>query len=183
MSRRVQFVLLCEDTQHEAFLRRFLRHLGLSSHMLRVERAPAGRGAGEQYVRERFVRELAFLRRRHARHALAVMIDGDAAGHDGRLKALEEACRRARVAPRQDDEPVLILVPTRSIETWLAYLEGESVDENTPYPKLDRARECAPQVEILWKMCRAESLRHPAPASLRAACEEYHLLRRWMRHG
>lgn len=67
-----------------------------------------------------------------------------------------------------------MFIPTWNVETWLAYLSGETVDEaNKSYPKLPRARDCKPLVEELFKMCQAGALRQPAPASLVDACQEY----------
>ena len=58
MSRRVRIVVLCEDKQQEVFIRRFLIAMGWCKHRMRFEKAPAGRGAAEQFVRTRFPREL-----------------------------------------------------------------------------------------------------------------------------
>ena len=71
------------------------------------------------------------------------MLDGDAGGVDARLTALDEACRQASVAPRgKADHVVAVFVPTWSIETWLAYLNGETVDETRKnYPRLERPRD------------------------------------------
>ena len=69
---------------------------------------------------------------------------------------------------------VLICVPTWKIETWLAYLKGETVDEtNKNYDKLPRPRECQPMVDELVVMCRERTLRPPAPASLEDTCTNY----------
>jgi hypothetical protein len=38
LSRRVQLVVLCEDEQHETFIRRFLRTMRPSDPIVRVER-------------------------------------------------------------------------------------------------------------------------------------------------
>jgi len=62
MSRTVQWVVLCEDRQHETFARRFLKIAGLSARRLRAEIAPRGRGSAEQFVRERFPKELSAYR-------------------------------------------------------------------------------------------------------------------------
>ncbi len=69
MSRRVQIVLLCEDTQHEACLRRFLSAMGWETRTMRVEKAPGGRGSADQFVRREFRRELKAHRTRHASQA------------------------------------------------------------------------------------------------------------------
>lgn len=80
----------------------------------------------------------------------------------------------AGCGPRQPDEKVAIFVPTWNIETWLAYLTGQTVTESLPnYPKLARERDCQPLVESLYQMCQRGSLRQPAPPSLEAACVEY----------
>ena len=175
MSRNVQLVILCEDTQHEVFIRRFLKKTGWSTRRLRVEKTPGGRGSGEQFVRERFPGELReFRRKRHLAQALIVMIDGDANGVHARLEALENTCDAQNVDIRQDDEPVAIFVPTWRIETWFAYLEGQTVDENREnYPRLRRERECQRHVDALAGMCESGQLRQPAPPSLQAACSEY----------
>ena len=179
MSRNVQIVLLCEDRQHESFGRRFLEKAGWTKRQIRVERAPKGRGAGEQFVRIRFPRELAEYRRRmhHVSVALLVMVDGDSHGVERRIEELNAACRERDIPCREPGEKVLVFVPTWQIETWLAYLGGETVDEEKPdYPRLPRPRECRPHVNSLAAMCRSGGLRQPAPSSLVTACTEY---RRW----
>lgn len=67
MSRTVSIVILCEDRQHEAFARRFLATTGKSFRVQRVEISPKGRGSGEQFVRARFSKELAYYRSRKHR--------------------------------------------------------------------------------------------------------------------
>ena len=175
MSRRVQLVLLCEDKQHEAFARRFLNAMGWETRAMRVEKASGGRGAGEQFVRERFPLELKAHRSRPVSQALVVMVDGDRDGIGARLYQLGQACRDAGVAERTEEERVAIIIPSWNIETWLAYLEGEQVGEDRPnYPRLVRERDCQTHVEVLVRMCRAGELREPAPPSLEAACGEYY---------
>lgn len=177
LSRQVQIVLLCEDTQHEVFARRFLVAAGLGDpRRLRVEKAPRGHGAAEQFVRQRFPSELVEHRRTAASMAqvLIVILDGDNVGVDGRQTALDQECLAAGIETRRDDESVLVVVPTWNIETWIAYLDGQTVDETRPdYPRLNRERECQPRVVSLVAMCRNGELRIPAPTSLEAACTEY----------
>lgn len=174
VSRRVQLVLLCEDKQHEAFTRRFLTATGWETRAMRVEKAPGGRGAGEQFVRERFPRELKAHRSRSVSQALVVMMDGDSEGVAARLQQLANACRDAGVAERAEHERVMLLIPTWNIETWLAYLDGEDVEEGkSDYRRLPHERECQRHVETLARMCQLQKLREPSPASLAAACHEY----------
>src|SRR5438128_7369049 len=120
MSRGVQLVLVCEDTQHETFARRFLEKAGWSTRRLRVEKAPKGRGSAVQFVRERFPIELSAYRsnRNRVAQGLIVMLDGDAQGVAVRLAELMSACQGEGVQPRDRDEHVVMIVPTWNIETW-----------------------------------------------------------------
>ena len=176
MSRNVQLVMICEDRQHEVFARRFLDRAGWSTRRLRVEMAPPGRGSAEQFVRERFPVELLAYRSKHHQvgQAVIVLLDGDDQGVAARLRQLAGACESRGVQPRQGDERVGLFVPTWNIETWLAYLDGKTVDENRDdYPRLDRPRDCQRHVDCLHDMCKQGALRRPSPPSLDAACKEY----------
>ena len=174
--RQVQLVLLCEDRQQETFLRRFFTSMGWKGHQLRPRLSPLGKGSAEQFVREEFPKEIGAYRRNRNRVgcALVVMLDGDVGDVDARLTTLDEACNQASVAPRDNADRVAVFVPTWNIETWLAYLNGETVDENRKnYPRLPRERDCRSHVDSLVKMCREGRLREPSPPSLRSACQEY----------
>lgn len=141
-----------------------------------VVKSPAGRGSSEQFVQSRLFREEleACRRRKNASCKLAVMIDGDNQGVERRLRALDAACRKASVPVRQASDGVAIFVPTWNIETWLAYLDGENVQENhSTYRRLDRPRKCQRHVNALKEMCDHQRLRKPSPPSLAAACHEY----------
>ena len=163
--------ILSEDQQQHTFVRRVLQKLIGNIHV-DVEEVPQGEGgAGDQWVREKYVKELELIRRkRHQDLALVVVIDGDKVGVTQRTQQLEQYCARNR------DDKVAFFVPTRNIETWLAYLGGENVDESIIYPKLKYPSECKPQVKAMADMCRQKQLRQPAPASLQSACDEYQRL-------
>lgn len=173
--RRVKIVLLCEDSQQEAFARRFLEGMGWNTRELRVEKSPRARGAGEQWVRDNFPKELKIYRQRRqiAASAVIAMIDADLKDVRGRISEFEEACAAKKVPFRTQDEAVAIAVPKRNIETWIFYLKGESVDEKTVYPKLATERGCKPAVANLVQLCRSTGLKSDAPPALEAACDEY----------
>ncbi len=175
MSRSVNTVILCEDRQHEAFVRRFLAQAGKGLRVQRVEVSPKGRGSGEQFVRARFARELAFYRERQHRveQALIVVIDADGRDMGERARQFDQAATEGGGAPRGPEERVLIFVPARNIETWLAYLDGQTVNESDQYPRLASPRDCQHHVERLYQMCQQGALRQPAPPSLESACAEY----------
>ena len=104
---------------------------------------------------------------------LVVMIDGDNYSIAERLKQLNDACTQSGVSPRNTSDKVAVFIPKRNIETWLAYLDGERVNEVDTYPRLERERECQKHVNALEQMCSEGKLRTPAPESLEAACREY----------
>ncbi|MFV1965299.1 MAG: hypothetical protein ACC628_07735 [Pirellulaceae bacterium] len=175
MSRNVNVVILCEDRQHEAFVRRFLKKAGFNIRDLRVEISPKGRGSAEQFVRKKYAAELLYYRgRKHkVQQALVVMIDDDKRGITARIDQVEGGVVEAGQQRRQADERVAIFVSARNIETWLAYLDGQDVNETDSYPRLNRPRDCQRHVDNLYEMCQQGSLRQPSPPSLDTACEEY----------
>ncbi len=175
MSRRLpQLVLLCEDPQHDAFCRDFLYAEGWTRHQIRMEKCPKGKQAAEQWVRERYPIEVRTLRAQpHIYRALVVVRDGDLAGVAARERELDQALVAQGLAQRAPGEPILVVVPCRNIETWLAYLGGIPVDEVTKHPRLAHERECKPKVAELKKMCDRGALRQPAPPSLERTCDEY----------
>lgn len=176
MSRKVRLVVVCEDRQQQAFALRFLEAAGWERRKMQFQPALRGKGSAEQFVREQFPRELRSFRSKSYQkgRALVVVLDGDERGVAGRFRQLEEACRKKGVKPRQKEDRVAFFVPTWNIETWLAYLDGETVDEKRGnYPRLDRPRDCQPHVDCLHQICQQGALRQPSPPSLDAACKEY----------
>ena len=161
-----QVIVLCEDKQQEVFVRRFMKPR--TNHPIRVVSAPVGEGAGEQFVREQYPQQLRASRAATVNVVLVVMIDGDTAGSVQRMRQLDESCRLSGIAPRTDADRVIVLVPERNIETWLAYLGGATVEETTDYPRLDRPSDCKTHVRVLTDMCDRSQLRQPAPQSLAA---------------
>jgi hypothetical protein len=101
------------------------------------------------------------------------MLDADCDEISARINALDAACAALRIPARQDNDPVAIFMPKRNIETWIAYLNGENVNESNAYPKLPRERDCINAVKTLKEMCDKRKLRAPFPESLHRACEEY----------
>lgn len=136
-----------------------------------MSRSRPGAGAGDQFVRNNYPAYLDAVRKRNG--ILVVMIDGDNDSIEERMKQLDDACNEKGIPLRKDSDKVAIFVPKRKIETWLAYLDGEHVNETDEYHKLERQRECKKHVKVLEEMCTRGKLRTPAPASLEAACREY----------
>ncbi len=175
--RQVQYVLVCEDQQQEAFVRRFLKETGLlkNRRKLRIERASAGIGSAEQFVRAQYVKELTVGRRHPVERTLIIVIDGDKYGVKGRLRQLDKACDEKGIDVRMSTDRVAKFIPTWNIETWLAYLAGDTVNEHRKdYLRLPRPSDCTKHAKELAAMCKERRLREPAPESLKAACSDYH---------
>lgn len=166
-----QVIVLCEDQQHSVFVYRFLKRR--TNHRVRVVSAPSGEGSGEQFVREQYPHQLRALRATHVNAVLVVMVDGDTTGAEERVTQLHESCRQLGIPQRTPHDRVALTVPTRSIETWLACLDGRTVNETDRYPRLERPADCKTHVRALVGMCTVRELRDPAPPSLAAACNEY----------
>ena len=147
-------------------------------HLVDDGRFPMVRQSGEQWVRTRFPEELKRIRRRQ-RALLVVVIDADVGSTGDRHTQLEQQCREAGVERRKPEDPVIVAVPRRNIETWFAYLRGQSVDETIEYPRLRREGDCKLFADRLHGMCHEQQrLDEPAPPSLREVCDEYGKLRK-----
>ena len=177
--RGVSIILLCEDSQTDAFARRFLKRRNFRARDIKTLALPSGAQSGEQWVRERYPDELQLIRERRNAY-LIVVTDADKNSTTDRRAQLDMACDEKQVPRRGDRDPVLIIVPRRNIETWLHYLgSGTAVDETTRYPRLRRESDCATHANNLYRMCHeAQRLDEDAPPSLRESCEEYRKLRR-----
>lgn len=175
---RVRVTLLCEDSQTDVFVRRFLKHRNFRSREIRTLPLPDGSQSGEQWVRTRFPNELRAIRAVHGAY-LIVVTDADSNSTETRRNQLQAECISQGVPWKTDADPVLVFVPRRNIETWFKYLDGSDVDECVPYPKLRRPGDCDKHAKRLYQMCHeTQRLRPPAPDSLREACEEYPRLQR-----
>jgi len=172
MSRRYsQVIILCEDRQHEVFIRHYLkkRH-HITERQIRVIVCPAGRGAGEQFVRREYPIQVKLLRQKaHLSKALVIMIDADKLSVKERLNQL--------VPLPQDNDKIVRLVPKRNIETWIHYLNNNdsSINEIDVYPKFEKESACKPGIEKLVQFC-INGLPNNYLPSLEIACIEWNCL-------
>jgi hypothetical protein len=91
-----------------------------------------------------------------------------------RIQTFKKACEESEISFRQDNERVVFVIPKRNIETWLAYLRGQPVNEASVYPKYESESHCKEQVTKLDEMCRVQALEpEPPPPSLISACSEF----------
>jgi hypothetical protein len=172
--RRVQIVILCEDRQQEVFARSFLKKRGFTG-LFRANICPKGSQAGEQYVRSQYPVEVKAYRQNKNRVAigLVVLIDADTGTLEARLNQLASALDEHEQEKRGSNEAIAIFVPKRNIETWIRYLQGETVNEEDAYAKFENNEAvCKKPVEDLADRCYSQSLPEDAPRSLQAACGE-----------
>jgi hypothetical protein len=168
--RRVQIVILCEDRQQEVFARHFLKKRGFTGN---ITPKPCLEGAGEQYVRDNYPKEVkAYRSKNYLSGMLIVLIDADKKTVEERLKQLDDALIENAQELRQPHEKIAIFVPKRNIETWIHYLQGTNVDEETEYTKFKKQSDCKPYIEQLVNQCYQGNLDENAPPSLKAACGE-----------
>lgn len=167
-------VLLCEDKLHEAAVCRFLkRRHALGDRDLYTVDLPSGRGSGAAHVIRAVADEVGRIRARakRAKCLLVIVLDDDGKDRGAELKA---AC------PLAPDDPVLALVPKRTLATWLRYADGQQVEEATRYEEwTTRGNEsaCHPAVDSLAERCRSGKPLDDAPPSLLAACEQYNAMK------
>ncbi|MEG4999201.1 hypothetical protein [Microcoleus sp. B4-D4] len=172
--RKVQIVILCEDRQQEVFARYFLKKRGFTG-LFRAKICPKGSQSGEQYVRSQYPVEVKAYRQKKNRVSigLVVLIDADTGTLEARLNQLASVLDENDLENRRSNEAIAIFVAKRNIETWIHYLQGETVNEETVYAKFENNEAvCKTAVEDLADRCYSQSLPEDAPRSLQAACEE-----------
>lgn len=171
--------------------RRFLLSCGVRKDAIDVQRCPGdgSGGAGEKHVRDNYPRNLKAHRTRAAKVAVAliVIIDADTGTVQDRRRQLDSSCEEAGEVPtRNANDAVAYIIPKRSISTWLAYLNGENVNEDTDYAKTQpslrerhdysfrkQESDCGPLIRKLAEQCKKHEDPGDRPASLATACEEF----------
>jgi hypothetical protein len=127
-------------------------------------------------VRERYAEQVQELRRRsgHKQEALVVVLDADVKEVVERQRQLAQQLQTANLEDRAADERIVHLIPRRNIETWIAYLMGQPVNEEDEYPRLTRReRDCQPAVDRFIELYRSnQQLPTDCPPSLVTALEE-----------
>lgn len=173
MTDYTKITLLCEDRQQEVFARHFLESCGIDKHDIYPDTCPKGKGAGEQYVRENFPRQVISYRKISHRLSagLVVLTDADVLEVAERLRQLAGALEENRIPQPTQRERIGVFVPKRNIETWIFYLMGQAVNEDEVYPHFQKKGECKPFVRDL-ALNRKHSLPENVPPSLKTACRE-----------
>lgn len=123
------FTLVVEDRAHDLFAYRLLLHWGVRRQRIYVVPYPKGAGSGEQHVRKKFPTYLAALRAAHSHRFLVAVTDADnqlVSDRRAQIMTQLDACGIVRPSLLDD---VVILIPKRTVEAWLHYLESDLCDE------------------------------------------------------
>jgi len=103
-----------------------------------------------------------------------VMTDADNLSTAERLRTLRTACEESG----ETIDGAFCFVPKWEIETWIAYLSDQVVDENRPdYPKLKFESLAIPLAEALALRCQTNQPDTSAPPSLQEACRTFARMR------
>lgn len=132
MKRYAKVIILCEDRAHANFIHHHLKKRGFDHRIL-----PKEAGSGKQFVLESYATQVKAYRSKanHLSVALLTIIDADTQTVEQTHARLKERLQKADIEQRQADERIAVLVPKRNIETWMVYLLGSTVDEETNYNK------------------------------------------------
>lgn len=157
--RGVRLILLCEDDEHRRFAHRVFLGLGVRRHELRFFVSPTGRGAADRWVRQRYPEEVRAHRRRASSQSvgLLVVIDADQQTVEHRHRQLSNELTEAHLPVRSSNERIVIWVPKRHIETWIAYLSdqvSQAVNERDDYKKRVRDANYRPPAERFIQLYR-----------------------------
>ncbi|MBF0184965.1 MAG: hypothetical protein HQM06_11330 [Magnetococcales bacterium] len=170
----VTCVLLCEDQQTERFIKQYLLQSGWNHRDIRTVIRQHGKGAAEQWVRQSLPAELKAMRSKQNR-VLIVGTDADKMSVTSRIQTLIKECKVNNVAWIKPNERVLLIIPKRNIETWIAFLHGASVDEEKDYQHHE-CLNCKPEIAQLKRMCQTNQWPPAPPSSLLSACSEFNKL-------
>jgi hypothetical protein len=135
-SRRRRLHVLCEDDLHQRFVERLADRWSIGPRQRRIDAAPRAEGSAAHYVLSRYVAAVKGWRAEShdANVALLVVVDGDERGVASRRQQLAQALKGAQVEALAPSDPVVVIVPTWHIETWIAWLCGHRpIDERTRY--------------------------------------------------
>jgi len=133
-------IVLTEDAEQQNLIRRYLQRCGHDSRECRFVPLPARSrgGSGEKYVRDQYPQQVQSCRSSIGRRAavlLVVMTDADKETTQHHAGQLVNALKAVGMHARGDDEPVVVLIPKRHVETWIRALLGDHVDEVTDYTR------------------------------------------------
>lgn len=129
---RYSYWVLCEDRTQLHFVQGFLKAKGVNPRKIRSQAPlPEGRGDAAKYVFDRYQEARRAITGRTSRSILIVVSDVDASGRgDDDSEALARNMFNRLWADYtgglRADEPVVVVLPCRNIETWFNFLDHQT---------------------------------------------------------
>jgi len=182
MAKRVTTTLvLVEDAAQRDLVRGYLKRAwgkDFNRFKIYVWPLPEGRGSGEKHVRNQYATRVKALRSslgKGTSAVLIVMIDADRGSTDDRHRQLARELADASLHALAIDEPIVVLVPKRHVETWIQALLGNDVDETADYKKAKHTpQDVKNAAETLYDWTRPNTQPEAnCPPSLDAAIPEW----------
>ena len=162
-----QVFILCEDSVHYHFAKKYLELLGFNSRKISGQYNPKGRsaGSGAKYVQDNYKKQLQAFHSKvnHLKSILVVIIDDDTKEH---IKQLYQAYMPF------ETEKVLIFSPKRNIESWFHFTSGHLISESECYKNHYRNAKPTEFAKNLKENFCIRGLPENAPSSLHHACRE-----------
>jgi len=157
--RGLRGIVLVEDVRARDFVWALLREIGFRVKRFRFEVTPRGKGAGEAWVLHRYPDKVRWLRSNRHQKGLRLVVhrDGDNLGTARRKQQLDSSLVTLKLQQRGADEPIALLVPTWSIETWLLALLGQDGVDESRSLKAEFERRASPEAADLRLAARAFS--------------------------
>jgi len=182
MKTKAQVFILCEDTVHYHFAKKYFELLGFNSRNIRGTSNPKGIsvGSGARYVQDNYEKEVKAFHSKsnHLDSILVVVIDNDTKNINdepkNRVKILYEKYKPLA------NESILIISPIRNIESWFCYIDTNNTNVEIPdengeiqdYKKNYRNPKPTEFAKKLKEQICAHGLPENAPSSLIDACNE-----------
>ena len=172
-------IILAEDAVRQNLVRRYLERCGHTPPFRLVALPARGPGgSGEKYVRDQYPQQVQACRSSLGRRAtalLVVIVDADMENTQRRATQLGSALQAAGMHARGNDEPIVVLIPKRHVETWIRALLGNQVDEvadyTQPTPTAKEIKDAAAELHQ-WTRPGASAVL-TSPPSLTASLPEW----------
>ena len=174
LSQAAQIVILAEDVRHRKIINRYLRSKGYSPHQIRILLPDVlhRQTAGLTFIRTEYAIQIKALREVLTKRStyLIVVADADDGTFEDRITDLDARLTAFSQPNRSEAEPILLIVPRRNVETWMYFIAGNSVDEETDYNPQCRSFDDGQWAANFVKFAR-NPLPQSCPDSLRRACQ------------
>ena len=170
-NKPAQIIVRCEDLQQRVFIYRCLLKSGIHHRAIQIKNNPGG--DAKRFVLDQYPIQVKALRKTpHISKAVISMIDADDHTVEERKQEHDKALEKSGQKRRVDADKIAILVPCRTIETWVHHLLGEAVNEHDEYRRFRREeRKCAPAAQEFARRC-PHDMREADLPSLHDGCAE-----------